>query len=1035
MATVMAQPNGVPPTPPNPNAEPTDEWKEALRKEVEQSLSPMFMEAKEALDSKLSVAPVDPESRDKLAKEHSDTMKNIRRIAEDLFQDQVEAERQQLRWAQGGTMSHEWSGGILRHQKAILEQIEREKRAGSRANSSQIPGVNQSRQHQQSQSPPGESPTYEREGEYISRDPNRNHVPLSPGHATQDRVTGRPRNSSAASNGYEQRYAGERTGDYTRSAIVDEPEEMDRSFRPSYPEGKGSIRRQNTSTGPKGIPEIWKPSISPEQDAALSRPSALPRRGSISSIQSNSYRSPSTTHISDRPEPTLARQGSTSSIGPQSYRSPGTTHFPDRPEQRPVPRQGSVSSIGSYSYRPPSTSQIPEYPEPVDIAALEERERSSIQAVDEQWSGIDRAREQARSGQDTRYRSGSAQRTEEYTGMPSPNSAGPSPVSNHSPAMPGHSPTGVYATGPRPVDHRHHPSSLTASRPIPNERSFTMDESTRTPQSSSPLSQGWAGGSARPPMNNRSEPGVSRSPPILGDYLRTQQPVHIRPRVSTQNLQGDHRSHMMSRSTSNSSQTPESDDDDWEESQDEEVEAASRRERWRKEEEIKRMEEEARRIEEEALRQQADARRKAEEAERLEREAKAKDEAARLKEEETRKKEAEVKRREEEVRRREEELERREAESRRKEEEKRRKQQEEQQKRDLEARRIETEKREAIVRQREEELERREAEARRKEEEEQREEREAIRKVEEMVRREEENARKEKIQQDEFRKREEEIRRRAQERKYQEWQGDSAKWTSAKPSTSPPSTGPWPIPNRSGSTGTSSQADRNSSTSGSSWTSPSSRPGFNPSTPVSSTRTSTPSIPSKPTSNTPRPTGFTGAGVKPGTSPHPSASTSEAEWARRQEEQARKQQEAFRREQEQQELKRQTQASKILSKEDVLQLFAVHERQWAALPNLEELQWHSFPWPVWKPPKDPEDLTSIHVGAYVLSQYHPSEKSKSSKDRIKEHIRRWHPDRFETKYLPKVKQEDREKVKEGAGVVARVLNEMLTRSNVHDVFS
>jgi len=307
-----------------------------------------------------------------------------------------------------------------------------------------------------------------------------------------------------------------------------------------------------------------------------------------------------------------------------------------------------------------------------------------------------------------------------------------------------------------------------------------------------------------------------------------------------------------------------------------------------------------------------------------------------------------------------------------------------------------------------------------------------------MVRRDEENARKEKIQQEEFRKREEEIRRRAQERKNQEWQeawSESAKWTSAKPSTSPPSTGPWPIPNRSGSTGTSSQADRHSNTSGSSWTSSSSRPGFNPSTPASSTRTSTPSTPSKPTSSTPRPTGFAGAGVKPGTSPHPSASTSEAEWARRQEEQARKQQEAFRREQEQQELKRQAQASKILSKEDVLQLFATHERQWAALPNLEELRWHSFPWPVWKPPKDPEDLTSIHVGAYVLSQYYPGEKSKSSKDRIKEHIRRWHPDRFETKYLPKVKQEDREKVKEGAGVVARVLNEMLTRSNVHDVFS
>src|SRR6202011_5548704 len=108
-------------------------------------------------------------------------------------------------------------------------------------------------------------------------------------------------------------------------------------------------------------------------------------------------------------------------------------------------------------------------------------------------------------------------------------------------------------------------------------------------------------------------------------------------------------------------------------------------------------------------------------------------------------------------------------------------------------------------------------------------------------------------------------------------------------------------------------------------------------------------------------------------------------------------------------------AGKILSKEDVLQLFNTHERQWATLPSSAVLYWYSFPWPVWKPPKEPDDLTSFHISAYVLSQYYPGDKSKSSKDRIKEHIRRWYPDRFETKYLPKVIQEDREKVQEGAG--------------------
>ena len=1036
MDTATAQPNNVGPSPPYSNAEPGAEWKESLRKQIEENLLPMYNDAKETLNQKLREAPVDEARRERLVKEHHDTLKNIRRIADDIFRDQIEEERQQLLWARGETVDSAWSGGLVKQQQAILEQIERE-RATSRRSSSQVSVPNQ-----QSQGTPGESPTSERDGEYFSRNIGRNIVPLTPGRVDEDRMTGRSRNTSATSGGYDGRYSGERMGDYSRSAIVDEPEEMDRPGKP-YPEGKSSLRRQSTNAGHKAVPEIWKPSISPEEDAHLSRPSVLGRRGSMASIQSNSHRSPSTPHFADRPEPALTRQGSASSVGPNSYRSPSANQFPDRPEHRPMARQGSISSIGSHTYRPPSTSQIIEHPEPnhgpIDIAARTERERMGVQAAEEEWSEMNKARER----REGRFRSASgSKRVEDRTNLSSPTSTGPSPVSSYSPVN-------MHAPSSRPVDIRSHSSGLSASRPIPNDRPFTVDESPRFPQSSSPLSQGWAG-QTRSATGNRMEPSASRSPPRFNDTTRLQQPPHLRPRVSTQNLQHDHRPPMMSRSTSNintelngaDEDGSEAEDDDWQEQQNEEQRQAeliaqSKRieEETKRKEEIKRMEQEAQHKAEEAQRKEAEARRRAEEAERLENEARAKEEAARLKEEETRKKEAEIKRREEEVRRREADLERREAEARRKEEEKRRMQQEEARKRDLENRRRETEKREAEVRLREQDLERREAEARRREEEEKREEQEAIRQVEELERREAEAQRKEQIQQEQFRKREEEIRRRTQERKSQEYEyfAESARPTPAKPSTSPPSTAPWPIPNRSGSAGTPSQADRNG-TSATSWTSSSSRPSVTPSTPAS-TRTSASSTATKPASSTPRPAGFSGAGAKIGTTPHPSTPNSQTEWARRQEEQARKQQEAFRREQEQQELKRQAQASKILTKEDVLQLFSTHERQWAAIPNSVELFWHNFPWPVWKPPKDPEDLTSTHIGAYVLSQYYPGGESKSSKDRIKEHIRRWHPDRFETKYLPKVIQEDREKVQEGAGVVVRVLNEMLMRSNFHDVFS
>lgn len=153
----------------------------------------------------------------------------------------------------------------------------------------------------------------------------------------------------------------------------------------------------------------------------------------------------------------------------------------------------------------------------------------------------------------------------------------------------------------------------------------------------------------------------------------------------------------------------------------------------------------------------------------------------------------------------------------------------------------------------------------------------------------------------------------------------------------------------------------------------------------------------------------------------------EKAWRERQEEQARKQAEAFQREQERVERERQARAGKVMSKEDVLRLYEEHERQWLRIPTLDMLSWATFAWPMLKKPSSPEELTTTAISAYVLNPYAPGDKSE--KDRIKEHIRRWHPDRFETKLLPRVRSDDREKVKEGAGQVVRSLNELLTRSS------
>ena len=77
-----------------------------------------------------------------------------------------------------------------------------------------------------------------------------------------------------------------------------------------------------------------------------------------------------------------------------------------------------------------------------------------------------------------------------------------------------------------------------------------------------------------------------------------------------------------------------------------------------------------------------------------------------------------------------------------------------------------------------------------------------------------------------------------------------------------------------------------------------------------------------------------------------------------------------------------------------------------------------------------DDITFILVSNYFQSPLLPDkDKSRSPKDRIKEHLRRWHPDRFESKVLPRVIESEKEKVKQGAGNVVRCLNDLLRKEN------
>ncbi|KAI0284673.1 hypothetical protein BGY98DRAFT_910635 [Russula aff. rugulosa BPL654] len=117
----------------------------------------------------------------------------------------------------------------------------------------------------------------------------------------------------------------------------------------------------------------------------------------------------------------------------------------------------------------------------------------------------------------------------------------------------------------------------------------------------------------------------------------------------------------------------------------------------------------------------------------------------------------------------------------------------------------------------------------------------------------------------------------------------------------------------------------------------------------------------------------------------------------------------------------------MLSREELSRLYEYHENKWRQVgdSDINNLGWNSFAWPVFKRPSEPEDMTTAAISAYVLSNYAPGAETKSPKDRIKDHLKRWHPHKFESGILGRVVEEEREKVRTGAGVVIRLLNEML----------
>ncbi|KAF5328412.1 hypothetical protein D9619_013239 [Psilocybe cf. subviscida] len=134
-----------------------------------------------------------------------------------------------------------------------------------------------------------------------------------------------------------------------------------------------------------------------------------------------------------------------------------------------------------------------------------------------------------------------------------------------------------------------------------------------------------------------------------------------------------------------------------------------------------------------------------------------------------------------------------------------------------------------------------------------------------------------------------------------------------------------------------------------------------------------------------------------------------------------------------------------MNPQDITNLVLFHAQQWTWMLTLANIQWADLPWPLlsFSAPRRVEDLTLGAVAEYVVAPVQVRNGAGKAldadvdhtdraavKDRLKDLLRRWNPDRFEIKYLSRVADEhEREMVREGSATVARILNDLLTKWN------
>ncbi|KAA1472663.1 hypothetical protein DENSPDRAFT_778799 [Dentipellis sp. KUC8613] len=101
----------------------------------------------------------------------------------------------------------------------------------------------------------------------------------------------------------------------------------------------------------------------------------------------------------------------------------------------------------------------------------------------------------------------------------------------------------------------------------------------------------------------------------------------------------------------------------------------------------------------------------------------------------------------------------------------------------------------------------------------------------------------------------------------------------------------------------------------------------------------------------------------------------------------------------------------------------MYDTLWAYISG-SSLKFNMIGWPIAIGAEGPEELTHSAIQSFVLDSRYA--EGKTDRERLREAIKMWHPDKFNQRLAGRIDEEDRIMVKDGVDAVSQVLNNLLT---------